>query len=149
MMPSPIYVKARAVIIEQSSILLSEYDDETGLHYNLPGGTVEAGEGLHDALVREVREETGMVVRVGALRYVWEYVPQQRGFFYGAQPSVTLCFACEIIEDTRRPSLDPNQTGSRWIPLSDLSQTKLLPPEIIPYLVADATEQSTRFLGQI
>lgn len=148
-MPSPIYVKVRAIIIERGSMLLSEYDDETGLHYNLPGGTVEAGEALHDALVREVREETGLRVRIGKLRYVWEYVPQQRDFFYGAQASVTLCFACEIIEDTGTPSLDPNQIGSRWIPLSDLPETTLLPPEIIPYLVADEGDQPTRFLGQI
>ncbi len=148
-MASPIYAKARAIVIERGAVLLSEYDDASGLHYNLPGGTVEAGETLHDALVREVREETGLAVQVGALRYVWEYVPEQRGFFYGAQASVTLCFACGIVRDTGTPSLDPNQTGSRWIALSDLPQTTLLPPEIIPYLVADAADAPTRFLGQI
>lgn len=148
-MTSPIYVKVRAILIEDGALLLSEYYDETGLHYNLPGGTVEAGEAMHDALMREVREETGLQVRVGALRYVWEYVPQQRGYFYGAQASVTLCFACERSGGAVQPSLDPNQTGSRWIALTDLPHTTLLPPEIIPYLVSDAHDQPTRFLGQI
>lgn len=43
-------------------ILLSERTDGKG--WNLPGGRVESGESDAQALVREVREETGLVVEV-------------------------------------------------------------------------------------
>ncbi|MEK7108480.1 MAG: NUDIX domain-containing protein [Patescibacteria group bacterium] len=38
----------------------------------LPGGGVEKGETLREALVRETREETGMVVEPGSLLFVRE-----------------------------------------------------------------------------
>ena len=47
-------------------------DDFLGGIYEFPGGMLEAGEGIEDALIREVREETGLtVIEIG------EYV----GFF--------------------------------------------------------------------
>jgi 8-oxo-dGTP diphosphatase len=51
------------IIIEDGKILLSRQWDG----YDFPGGGVEKGERLDEALMREVREETGLVVRVGRL----------------------------------------------------------------------------------
>jgi 8-oxo-dGTP pyrophosphatase MutT (NUDIX family) len=41
--------------------------------YGLPGGRIEPGEEPHDAVVREVREETGLAVRVRRLSGVYAF----------------------------------------------------------------------------
>src|SRR5207248_3714127 len=75
-MQQGIRVRVGAVIVRKSAIVLVEYDDDkSGRHFNLPGGGVTEGESLHDALRREISEETRMEVDVGRLLLVWEYVP--------------------------------------------------------------------------
>ena len=53
-----------AVLIHQGKVLLIKRGKEPLRgRWVVPGGTVEAGETLEQALVREVREETGLTVR--------------------------------------------------------------------------------------
>ena len=52
-------VAVDAVVEHDGQILLIEYDDaQLGRHWGLPGGGVEPAESIHQALQREVLEET-------------------------------------------------------------------------------------------
>ncbi|GAA2418396.1 NUDIX domain-containing protein [Nonomuraea africana] len=68
-------VRVTGVVIEDDRILLLDQDTGTGRSWSLPGGKVEPGETLSDALVREMREETGISVAVGRLLYVCDHLP--------------------------------------------------------------------------
>ncbi|MDQ2808478.1 MAG: NUDIX domain-containing protein [Chloroflexota bacterium] len=127
-MTQNIRVGVSAAIVQDGAVLLVAFDDAGGYHYNLPGGGIEPGEGVVAALVREVREETGVTVAVGRLLCAWEYVPTAAP--YGPQAKLNLLFACTITVGT--PALpavpDPHQVGVVWLPLADLPTAPLLPP---------------------
>ena len=52
-----------AVVVQKGQVLLVRRGREPLKgHWSLPGGLIEVGESLHEGVVREVREETGLEV---------------------------------------------------------------------------------------
>lgn len=129
-MVSHIRVRACALIIENDSVLLVEFRDENGLHYNLPGGGVQLGETVREAVSREVMEEASIEVDVLELAFVYEYNPHLSARKYGDTASLQLIFECSRREGNL-PKLaeapDTNQTGVKWIRFNDLKNVILYP----------------------
>jgi ADP-ribose pyrophosphatase YjhB (NUDIX family) len=61
--PTAPLVGVGAVIVRDGSVLLVQRGTEPALgRWSIPGGLIEVGEALAEAVVREVREETGLDV---------------------------------------------------------------------------------------
>lgn len=145
----PIRISTRAVIEQDGRILLIECQDGDLLHYNLPGGGVDAGESLHEALRREVLEETcAEVDEIRRLLLVYEYVPRPPVYLYSNEPAIAMVFQCTI-RNGSEPSMPPNpdkfQIGVRWVALEDVCEPSeapraaLIPP--IGFQIAAALRQ--------
>jgi mutator protein MutT len=63
-------VRPTAIFIEDDKILLVKQEVTEKRHWALPGGALEAGETIEQCLIREVKEETGLDIRVKKLLYV-------------------------------------------------------------------------------
>ncbi|MEM9176473.1 MAG: NUDIX hydrolase [Myxococcota bacterium] len=89
---------AQGVILREEAgrleVLLSVRSDLFG--WELPGGTLEAGEDPRAALVREVEEETGLEVEIEREVGAW----RRRGF----RPHTAHVYRCRVVSGTPRPS---------------------------------------------
>lgn len=126
---------------EPGAVLLAEHGGlwEDRPFWTPPGGGVEFGEGLEEALKREVVEETGVDIEVGVLRYALDFVrpPLHAVSFYFA------CHAIGGVEAARLgtdPELGDRQLlrGLRLIPFDELSTITLYPEPFATRLADDA-----------
>jgi ADP-ribose pyrophosphatase YjhB (NUDIX family) len=70
-------IRVTGVVIEDGRILLLNQDTDSGRAWSLPGGKLEEGETLAEALIREMKEETGLDIEPGRLLYVCDHLPAQ------------------------------------------------------------------------
>ncbi|MCM0648904.1 NUDIX domain-containing protein [Clostridium swellfunianum] len=129
-----IRVSARGIVINNDRILLNEFGG--GEYYNIPGGGVEPGETVKQAVVREILEESGLNVTVGDLIYALEYEPNNSNFVYGKKPQISLVFRCFLngddnIKPPSVPDRDPDNSAitseSKWISISELENINYVP----------------------
>ncbi|MDF2587614.1 MAG: hydrolase [Anaerocolumna sp.] len=129
-----IRVNARGIVIHNNKILLNQFGD--GNYYNIPGGGIESGETVKQAVVREIYEETGLNVTVGDLIYVLEYEPNNCNFIYGERPSISLVFRCYLngTDELTKPSIpdvNPNNhdmiSEPKWVDITNLKNINYIP----------------------
>jgi 8-oxo-dGTP pyrophosphatase MutT (NUDIX family) len=103
-----------AIVDGDGRLLLIEQERPRGREWRLPGGGVEPGESVVEAAVREAREETGLVVRVGRLVGLDEYwdAGQVIGFRF-----IFLAAAYPLGQPVVLPPIDGRVRflGHRWV----------------------------------
>ena len=120
--PERPFLAVSAAIIRDGKVLMVRRARKPALNlYTLPGGAVELGETLNEAVIREVSEETRLTIEPVALAGHREVITRdaqgrvERHF-------VILCFAARWIAG--EPKLNEELDDARWLEPSALSGLK-------------------------
>jgi 8-oxo-dGTP diphosphatase len=103
-------------------------DGESKLTWAFPGGEIDEGETEEEALVREIRNETGFKVKL--VEKISDRVHPQFNI------KITY-YSCEIIPGSVKPIMDVNEVESiKWVKISDLAEylTTDLDPGVAKFL---------------
>ncbi len=107
-----------AIARRRDELLLVRRGAEPGLgQWSVPGGRVEEGESLAEAVVRELREETGLDGVCGPLVGWVERITPEHHF-------VILDF--EVTVEHGEPLAADDADDARWVPLSSFGELDLV-----------------------
>ena len=108
-----------AVAIDDNRLLLVRRKNEPGLgSWSVPGGRVEPGETVQEAVVRELLEETGVEGVCTGLIGVVERIGDDHHF-------VILDYSVEVLAPST-PMAASDALEARWVPLHEVAELDLV-----------------------
>ncbi|MEN6401799.1 MAG: NUDIX domain-containing protein [Armatimonadia bacterium] len=147
----------KAVIIRDGSLLVTVNEDHLGEFLLLPGGGQHFGETMVETLQRECREELACKIVVHDLIGIREYIAAHHEFAE-LEPEVhqvEIMFRCDLAAgseprfgDTPDDTRDWVQTGTAWVPLTDLANHRIYPSVLREWLLT-LPDPQRRYLGDV
>jgi len=106
------------VVLDGRLLLVQRANDPGAGQWSVPGGRVEHGELLAEAVVRELAEETGLEGVCGELVGLVERFDEDLHF-------VILDFAVTVLDD-QPPQAGADALDARWVPLEEVAEWMLV-----------------------
>ena len=123
-------ISAGAILIQEDQVLLVRYDGGGGRSYLVgPGGGILGNEGIHQAVIREVREETGLEVSPQKVLFVEDLLSRRHRI-------VKIWFLCNLIGGqltSTQGALEEGITNVAWYRRDELLNEVVYPPELLSY----------------
>jgi 8-oxo-dGTP diphosphatase len=128
--PEAPIVGVGAVVIDGTKVLLVRRGQEPLKgEWSLPGGALELGETLQQGVVREVLEETGLIVAPGGIIEILDRITQDETSGRVRYHYVLIDFVCHVTGGALCPATDAEEV--QWVERDQLQNGFRLAPVTI------------------
>jgi ADP-ribose pyrophosphatase YjhB (NUDIX family) len=125
-------VTVAAVIEREGRFLMVEEETDEGAVFNQPAGHLEQGEGLQEAVIREIREETAWGFEPVGLVGVYRWPMPDGGRTY-----LRFCFYGDCSDQRPERPLDTGILGTRWLTRKELEREERLRSPMVLHCIDD------------
>ncbi|MBP2474049.1 ADP-ribose pyrophosphatase YjhB (NUDIX family) [Crossiella equi] len=123
--PNSIVVAVSAFVQDEAGRLLMIRRSDNDL-YSIPGGQLELGETLTEAVIREVYEETGITVEVTGLIGIYSNPAHVIAYDDGeVRQEFSICFHARPVGGELRTSSESKEV--HWVELANLDRLRVHP----------------------
>jgi 8-oxo-dGTP diphosphatase len=137
-------VRPAALLFENEKLLTMRYEYSGKSLFNLPGGNLEFGEQIKDALIRELEEELGIAVMLSDEPVMIAEVHNEKG------DTLHVLYEAWLVRG--EPVIKPEETTAleiRWLSYEDLESVNMY-PAVEKYIAEyKAGKLEKKFLGVI
>jgi ADP-ribose pyrophosphatase YjhB (NUDIX family) len=150
---SGIRITVRAVIIKNDQVLLIKKDSSAdGVRYTLPGGALESGETLHQAVIRECIEEINTSVEAYDVLHIADFfIPKLKPQPY-IRHQLEVLIQCQVPDDyipCCGSAPDKHQVDVVWLDLHTLEQHIISPNFFGELLLKLDSKQHQVYVGSV
>ncbi|MBV8096177.1 MAG: NUDIX hydrolase [Acetobacteraceae bacterium] len=123
-------IDVRGAVFDGAGRILLVREALDGGRWTLPGGWADVNQTLSECVLREIREESGYIAKIGKLAAVWDRTRQ--GHPPGPFSMAKVCFVCKL--EGGAPSVSLETSGVGWFSEEalpgDLSLGRTLPHQL-------------------
>lgn len=100
---------------------VEDYQNLRGTPWQIPGGGLEFGESIKDCLHRELKEETGLDLKI--VKLLPKIFHEVRGNWHG----IFICFLCKMLNPKQPVILNSEASEYDWYALAEIKKLPCLP----------------------
>lgn len=142
--PEGVRVRVGGILIENDTVLLIAHKKDGQIYWLLPGGGLEFGESLEEALIREFKEELNIDIKLNSLAMVCDSIDPS-----GERHILNICFNCSFVSGEYSLGNDERLHCYSFFQVDEIDEISMYPPINSALKSIMKKENKETYLGKI